>query len=76
MQDVPPVLVDIILDPFLLNVFPRSLVRTAGWITVVTAVAAVVGRWIVSQIDHVVFAAEAGMRHGDPGHADEIKKKD
>ncbi|KAF2229921.1 hypothetical protein EV356DRAFT_536854 [Viridothelium virens] len=32
MLDPPPVLVDIILDPYLLNVFPRSLVPTAGYI--------------------------------------------
>ncbi|KFY26799.1 hypothetical protein V493_03851 [Pseudogymnoascus sp. VKM F-4281 (FW-2241)] len=35
MDNPPPVLVDIILDPFILNVFPRSLVPTAGYITMV-----------------------------------------
>lgn len=34
-----PVLVDIILDPFLFNVFPKSLVPTAGYILVVAFVA-------------------------------------
>ena len=32
MYDVPPVLVDIILDPYLLNVFPKSLLPTAGYL--------------------------------------------
>lgn len=35
MANPSPVLVDIILDPFILNVFPRSLVPTAGYITIV-----------------------------------------
>jgi len=32
MENVPPVLVDIILDPFILNIFPRSLLPTAGYL--------------------------------------------
>lgn len=35
MSNPSPVLVDIILDPFIFNVFPRSLVPTAGYITIV-----------------------------------------
>lgn len=35
MENPSPVLVDVILDPFILNVFPRSLVPTAGYITIV-----------------------------------------
>ncbi|OBT68120.1 hypothetical protein VE03_01467 [Pseudogymnoascus sp. 23342-1-I1] len=35
MENPSPVFVDIILDPFILNVFPRSLVPTAGYITIV-----------------------------------------
>lgn len=34
MEHVPPVLVDIILDPYLLNVFPRSLVPTATYLVI------------------------------------------
>lgn len=54
MRDVPPVSVDVILDPFLWNVFPRSLVPTAGWIVVVAVVAAVVGRWVVGELGRVI----------------------
>lgn len=46
MENVPPVAVDLILDPFLANVFPRSLVPTAAWIVVVTVVSVVVARFI------------------------------
>ncbi len=35
MENAPPVLVDIILDPYILNVFPKSLLPTAGYILVI-----------------------------------------
>lgn len=54
MENVPPVTVDLILDPFLLNVFPRSLVPTAGWIGVVTVVAIFVARWVSGEIGRVI----------------------
>lgn len=43
MEDVPPVLVDIILDPYILNIFPRSLLPTAAYILTVA-----VASWFVS----------------------------
>jgi hypothetical protein len=43
MSDVPPVLVDIILDPYLLNVFPKSLVPIAAYLTVLA-----IGGWYIS----------------------------
>jgi hypothetical protein len=43
MQQPPPVLVDVILDPFLLNVFPRSLLPTAVYVSVVALIA-----WVAS----------------------------
>ncbi|PKY04764.1 hypothetical protein P168DRAFT_326553 [Aspergillus campestris IBT 28561] len=50
MRSVPPVVVDVVLDPYLGNVFPRSLVRTAGWVVLVAGLAAGLragwlGRW-------------------------------
>jgi hypothetical protein len=54
MQNVPPVAVDLILDPFLFNVFPRSLIPTAGWIMVVAVLAVVLGRWIVTEVGRAV----------------------
>ncbi|KAL1958359.1 hypothetical protein VTO42DRAFT_4676 [Malbranchea cinnamomea] len=43
MASVPPVQTDIILDPYLLNVFPESLIPTAGYLVVVA-----VAGWYVS----------------------------
>lgn len=57
MRDVPPVAVDLILDPFLWNVFPRSLVPTAGWIAVVAVVAVVVARWVAGEVGRVIVDA-------------------
>ncbi|KAJ5143741.1 uncharacterized protein N7515_002528 [Penicillium bovifimosum] len=54
MHNVPPVAVDLILDPFLFNVFPRSLVPTAGWTVVVAVLAVVLGRWIVKEVGRAV----------------------
>lgn len=44
MEHVPPVFVDIILDPYLLSVFPRSLVPTAAYIVLLA-----VGSWYLSK---------------------------
>jgi len=44
MQDVPPVWVDVILDPYVFNVFPRSLIPTAGYLTLVA-----IGSWFLSK---------------------------
>lgn len=44
MKHVPPVHVDIILDPYLLNVVPRSLIPTGIYIIVVA-----VGAWALSR---------------------------
>ncbi|RYP15090.1 hypothetical protein DL765_005913 [Monosporascus sp. GIB2] len=38
MANVPPVYVDIILDPFILNILPRSLVPTVAYIIVVATI--------------------------------------
>ncbi|KAL4979409.1 hypothetical protein BDW66DRAFT_102391 [Aspergillus desertorum] len=57
MENVPPVLADIILDPFLRNVFPKSLVPTAVWTGVISCVAVVVARWIAREFASVVASA-------------------
>lgn len=43
MSNPPPVDVDIILDPYVLNIFPRSLGPTAAYIVVLA-----IGAWLVS----------------------------
>jgi hypothetical protein len=44
MEHVPPVFVDIILDPYIFNIFPRSLVPTAAYIVLLA-----VGSWYLSK---------------------------
>ena len=44
MENAPPVFVDIILDPFLLNVLPQSLLPTVGYIIVLA-----IGSWFLSK---------------------------
>ncbi|KAJ5390849.1 uncharacterized protein N7496_001917 [Penicillium cataractarum] len=65
MRDVPSVAVDVILDPFLWNVFPRSLVPTAGWIVVVAIVAGVVARWVVGELGRVIEDARVERDEGE-----------
>ncbi|EXJ93938.1 hypothetical protein A1O1_02331 [Capronia coronata CBS 617.96] len=43
MENVPPVAVDIILDPYLLNVFPRSLLPTGLYLLLIAC-----GAWFIS----------------------------
>ena len=54
MTHVPPIYVDIILDPFILNVLPRSLVPTVGYVVVVAAVSWLVARRIATGLSNVV----------------------
>lgn len=44
MENVPPVFVDIILDPYLFNVLPRSLVPTVAYIIFLA-----IGSWYFSK---------------------------
>ena len=46
MQHVPPVDVDIILDPFLLNILPKSLLPTALYLTIVAVIACYLSGYI------------------------------
>lgn len=54
MGNPPPVLVDIILDPFLLNILPRSLLPTVGYIVAVAAAAYFAARYVVASLDGIV----------------------
>ncbi|KAL2852475.1 hypothetical protein BJY01DRAFT_91262 [Aspergillus pseudoustus] len=54
MKDVPPILADIILDPFLGNVFPKSLVPTACWVGVVAVMAVFVARWVSEEFGRLM----------------------
>lgn len=53
MTHPPPVLVDLILDPFLYNVIPRTLVPTAGYLILVGFVTWFLSQWIASSLRSV-----------------------
>lgn len=71
MSDVPPVLVDIILDPYLLNVFPKSLIPTAAYLIVLA-----VGGWFLSGLiwRQLIQIADASPPEGASA-SDAVKKK-
>lgn len=54
MDNPSAVTVDLILDPFVLNGFPRSLIPTAGWISVVAVVAVFIAKWVTSELGRVI----------------------
>ncbi|KAK3293228.1 uncharacterized protein B0H64DRAFT_434450 [Chaetomium fimeti] len=62
MRDVPPVDVDVILDPFLFNVLPRSIAGTACYIVAVAAVAFLVARWTTGRIRGLVAGARGSVK--------------
>lgn len=58
MQHVPPVLVDIILDPYLLNVFPKSLVPTAGYLVIIAIFSWYLAKYIAKWLQMVARTDE------------------
>ncbi|KAK3946368.1 hypothetical protein QBC46DRAFT_444501 [Diplogelasinospora grovesii] len=61
MSTVPAVDVDIILDPFLLNVLPRSLLPTAGFIVFIAVIAYGLSRRVLAWIQRLSNATEDGQ---------------
>ncbi|KAK5661010.1 hypothetical protein OQA88_12388 [Cercophora sp. LCS_1] len=57
MKNPSPVLVDIILDPFLFNIIPRSLLPTIGVIIVVAITSYFIAQWVVTQLNALVAAS-------------------
>ncbi|KAF4449169.1 hypothetical protein F53441_7565 [Fusarium austroafricanum] len=58
MNDPPPVLVDLILDPYLCNIVPRSLISTAGYIVLIGAAAWFVSRSIASKLQAIAVTTD------------------
>ncbi|KAE8350592.1 hypothetical protein BDV28DRAFT_35725 [Aspergillus coremiiformis] len=54
MENVPAVAADVILDPFVFNIFPRSLIPTACYICIVGCLAVVIGWWVLRGLLWVV----------------------
>ena len=59
MEHVPPVHVDLILDAYLLNIFPQSLVPTAGYIAVIAVIAFFLSRIIYQQLNAYIDRSRA-----------------
>ncbi|KAI9782217.1 MAG: hypothetical protein M1839_005331 [Geoglossum umbratile] len=71
MQNIPPLDVDIILDPYLLNAIPRSLVPTAVYIIFLAA-----GSWFLSGIVWSRLSAFAEIQDVKrSGTVEDLKKK-
>jgi hypothetical protein len=64
MESVQPVKADIILDPFLLNVFPRSLVPTVIYALPVAVLVYFIGAYIAKTLSIAVTTA-IGRQDGD-----------
>lgn len=76
MESVQPVKADIILDPFLLNVFPRSLVPTAIYILPVAVAVYFISAYITKTLSVAVVTA-IDRQDGDDGskvNQKEVKK--
>ena len=66
MEQVPPVFVDVILDEYIFNIFPRSLVPTAGYIVTLA-----IGSWFLSTF---LWRALNKVVHSDSVVIDNSKK--
>jgi hypothetical protein len=62
MHNVPPVFVDIILDPYIFNVLPRSLVPTVGYIVVVAILSWFLARSVATWIGQLARAPDQSKK--------------
>ncbi|KAM3498632.1 hypothetical protein MY11210_009662 [Beauveria gryllotalpidicola] len=65
MRNPPPVLVDLILDPYLLNVVPESLILTAGYIVIVAVATFFLARWIANRMTAIAVTEDRGPKKRD-----------
>ncbi|OPB39278.1 hypothetical protein A0O28_0049840 [Trichoderma guizhouense] len=59
MKDPPPVLVDLILDPYLYNVLPQSLLPTVCYLVVVGVVSWFVAKWVASSLTAIASSTKS-----------------
>ncbi|EGU83899.1 hypothetical protein FOXB_05613, partial [Fusarium oxysporum f. sp. conglutinans Fo5176] len=62
MKDPSPVHVDLILDPYLYGIVPRSLVPAAGYLVLVGAVAWFVSRSIASKLQTIAVTTDGANK--------------
>lgn len=70
MTNVPPVLVDLILDPYIFNILPTTLVPTLGYV-VVSAVFA----WFISRYIWLQLSAAAEVLDIDAERESQIRPR-
>lgn len=81
MQRPEPVLADVILDPFLLNVLPRTLLPTVGYVVLVAAASWVLAaRMLMPWVRGLMVDddSDGDGQHGaerEVGEAEEKKKR-
>ena len=66
MATVPPVRADVILDPYLFNVFPESLAPTAAYIVVVAVAAWFLSKYVWSVVRGIAQDGEALKSKSSP----------
>ena len=59
MKNPPPVLVDLVLDPYLFNAIPHSLLPIVAYLVLVGMVTWVAARWIVDRFRFVAGPPDA-----------------
>lgn len=65
MRNPPPVLVDLILDPYLFNVVPESLLLTAGYIVLVAVATLSLARWVANRMTVIATTDEPVSKKRD-----------
>ena len=73
MENVSPVLVDIILDPYTFNIVPQTLLPTIGYITVVSITAWLLSGWMYK---FVLGIAQPNMKRVEEGKPNKIAKRE
>lgn len=63
MKNVPPVFVDIILDPFMWNLLPRSLLPTVAYIVAVAIISWFVGTRVSSSVGQMAAEPKEEKKH-------------
>jgi hypothetical protein len=62
MKTPPPVLADLILDPYFYNVLPQSLIPTIGYLVVVGLIAWFGARSIASKLQSIAITADSATK--------------
>lgn len=62
MANVPPVHADVILDPYVLNIFPKSLLPTAMYILILAGVAWAISWLVWTGVEGVVGVSKKKKR--------------